>query len=84
MGRRKDERVTTLSQLPDGGRFRLDSNGATGVVVRQTMSGTLVRMDRAKRQVEVRSREGGEVLASFVAPGKPVILAGGSEVEALP
>ena len=68
-----------LDSLTPGARFRLPFCGKTGVVVSVGVGGTRVKYDAASRKVHIDQADG---FVEFEAPGRPVLISSGTEVEA--
>jgi hypothetical protein len=71
-----------ISEVAPGKRFRLPHCGKTGEVLSHGAGGSRVKYDSAARRVQIKDDDGNE-LASFDAPGKPVVISSASVVEVL-
>lgn len=74
--------VNKLSELAPTRRFRLPHTGRTGVVLAHGEMGSSVRYDNSARHVKGTSKRTDQTF-EFEAPGRVVIISGGTEVEPL-
>lgn len=78
-----------VEEIPVGGRFSQPSFGKTGKVIHQGPSGTMVKWDNSGRIVRIvkqpkwGAKNQEPTVREFEAPGKPELISGAAEVEAL-
>jgi hypothetical protein len=72
-----------LADVPPGSRIRFPHCGKTGVLVSVGLMGARIIYDGSARQVQIKVTSTGDDV-SFEAPGKPLTVSSGSEVELLP